>query len=284
MNLVHGALSQVRARNSHNKVNLKVRTPISLISLAVGLGLSAAAAAQTSPPPAAPEAKGDWSGYAGLGAIGYSRYAGGKGERAVPAPTLEFDYKGIVYVDVLRAGARFWASDDKKMALGVAGEPRFGYTSTDGSRLTGMARRNLSINLGPSFEWSTPIVDVSVVYLTDVTGSSKGGDFNALLFKQLADTQHWDIGVYTGLERLDSRVTNYYFGVRPEEATLARPFYQPGAVTNWTTGLMGAYRINARYALMFGVQNTELGGAAANSPIVETRSAKLAYVGFGWRL
>jgi outer membrane protein len=204
--------------------------------------------------------------------------------RAVPAPLLQFEYKGIAYVDILRAGVRFWGSEDKKMALGIAAIPRFGFKGSDGSRLTGMAERHLSVNLGPSFEWSTPIVDLNVAYVADVAGGSKGGELHALLFKQLADTTHWDIGVYTELERLDHRVANYYFGVRPEEATADRPFYQPGASTNWNLGLMGAYRINSRYALMFGVQNTRLGGAAAGSPIVETRSAKFGYVGLGWRL
>lgn len=262
------------------------RTSFQTILLAMTLGLSTAAAAQTAPPaPApAPEAKDDWSGYAGLGAIGYSRYSGGKSLSAVPAPLLEFEYKGIVHVDILRAGVRFWGSEDKKMALGIAAIPRFGFKSSDGSRLTGMGERNLSINLGPSFEWSTPIVDVYVAYAADVTGSSKGGETHALLYKQLADTTHWDIGVYTELERLDHRTANYYYGVRPEEATAGRAFYQPGASTNWNLGLMGAYRINKRYALMFGVQNTQLGGAAAGSPIVETRSAKFGYIGLGWRL
>jgi len=35
---------------------------------------------------------------------------------------------------------------------------------------------------------------------------------------------------------------------------------------------------------MMGVQNTRLGGAAANSPIVETRNAPVAYIGLGWSL
>lgn len=248
------------------------------------LGLSSAALAQTPPPAAAPETKDDWSGYAGLGAIGYSRYSGSNSLSAVPAPLLEFEYKGIVYVDILRAGVRFWGSEDKKMALGITAIPRFGFKSSDGSRLTGMAERHLSVNLGPSFEWATPIVDVNLAYVGDVTGSSKGGELHALLYKQLADTTHWDLGVYTELERLDHRTANYYYGVRPEEVTAGRAFYQPGATTNWNLGLMGAYRINSRYALMFGLQNTQLGGRAADSPIVETRSAKFGYIGLGWRL
>lgn len=250
------------------------------VSLAAWLGLCSAAPAQAqSAPP-----KGDWTGYAGFGGVAYSKYVGGKDIDTLPAPLLSFEYKETVYVDLLRAGVRFWSTEDKKLALGVAVEPRFGFRSGDGPRLAGMQQRHTSAEAGPSVEWDTPLASVNVAYFGDVTGVSKGTSLRGSVYKQLIDTPQWDVGPYAGVERISRRVARYYFGVPAAEALPGRPFYQPGAASNWTLGVSGAYKFNASYALMFGVQNTRLGGAAARSPIVDTRNARLGYLGLGWIL
>jgi outer membrane protein len=226
----------------------------------------------------------DWTGYAGGGAIAYSKYVGGKGSSVIPAPLLSFEYKETVYVDLVRAGVRFWASGDNKMALGLAAEPRFGYRSSDGPRLAGMAERRISVEAGPSFEWETPLASLNLAYFADATRASRGASLRGSVYRQLLDTQHWDFGPYAGVERVNGKVANYYFGVRDSEAAPDRAAYHPGASTNWMLGVSGAYKFGNGMALMFGAQNTRLGGAAASSPIVETRNAKLGYIGLGWVL
>ena len=246
---------------------------------ALSLCLAAAAHAQSK----TVEGK-EWSGYAGAGVVGYSKYVGGKGSSALPAPILSFEYKETFYVDLLRAGVRLWSSDDKKMALGLAAEPRFGFKSSDGARLAGMAQRRISVEAGPSFEWETPLASLNLAYFGDVTNNSKGASLRGSIYRQFVDTPQWDVGAYTGFERISAKVANYYFGVPLAEATADRAYYQPGAATNWSLGLSGMYKFSRSYALMFGLQNTRLGGPAANSPIVETRNAKLGYIGLGWAL
>lgn len=226
----------------------------------------------------------DWTGYAGAGAFVFPKYTGGKGYNVWPAPLLLFEYKETLYVDLLRAGVRFWSSDDKKIAIGLAAEPRFGYRSGDGARLTGMASRRLSVEAGPSFEWETPLVSVNLAYFGDATNASKGTSLRGSLYKQFVNTPEWDFGAYTGFDRTDAKVTNYYFGVQGAEATALRPAYQPGASTHWQAGITAAWKFSKPYTLLFGVQNTRLGSAAANSPIVETRNATMGYIGLGFAL
>lgn len=232
----------------------------------------------------AAESGKDWTGYAGAGAIAYSKYVGGKGVRVIPAPLLSFEYKETVYVDLVRAGVRFWSSEDNKMALGLAAEPRFGFKSSDGPRLAGMAERRISVEAGPSFEWETRLASFNLAYFADATRASRGASLRGSVYKQLLDTQHWDFGPYAGFERINGKAANYYFGVRDTEVTPDRAAYNPGATTNWMVGVSGAYKFGNGHALMFGVQNTRLGGSAASSPIVETRNAKLGYIGLGWVL
>ncbi|MDB5803286.1 MAG: MltA-interacting MipA [Betaproteobacteria bacterium] len=254
---------------------------------ALGLCLAGAVQAQSTGAPQAQAAAApakDWTGYVGAGALAFPKYVGGKGTEVWPVPLLQFEYKETVYVDLLRAGVRLWSSEDKKFALGLAAEPRFGYKSGDGSRLAGMAERNLSVEAGPSLEWETPLVALNLAYFTDVTGNSKGGSLHGSAYKQIVDTPKWDIGPYVGFERISAKVANYYFGVPTAEATINRPAYQAGASTNWNIGLSGAYKFSAPYALMFGVQNTHLGNGAGTSPIVETRNATMGYIGLGWTL
>lgn len=225
-----------------------------------------------------------WTGYAGAGAASFPKYTGGTGAVIQAVPLLLFEYKETFYVDFVRAGVRLWSSEDKKLAFGLAAEPRFGYTAKDGPRLGGMAKRRSSIEIGPSLEWETKFASYNLAAFRDATGTSKGASYRATAYKQFIDTAQWDIGAYASVEREDGKVINYYFGVPAVEANINRPFYQAGASNHWTLGISGAWKFSPRYALLFGVQNTRLGAAAANSPIVETRNAPIAYIGLGWQL
>ena len=225
-----------------------------------------------------------WTGYAGAGVGMFPKYTGGKSIDAVPVPLLLLEYKETFYVDFVRAGVRLWSTGDKKFAVGIAAEPRFGYRAGDGTRLTGMSTRRHGLEVGPNLEWETKFASFSLGVFGDVTKASKGVSTRALVYKQLIDNAQWDIGVYAGLERESSKVTNYYFGVQAAEANAARAQYQPGAATHGTIGISGAWKFSPRYALLMGVQNTRLGATAANSPIVETRNAPIAYFGLGWQL
>lgn len=227
---------------------------------------------------------GDWTGYAGAGAGSFPRYTGGKGADVSPVPLLMFEYKETYYVDLMRAGVRLWSTDDKKFALGLAVEPRFGFKAKDGARLTGMAKRRHSIELGPSLEWETPAVSLNLAWFQDVLGTSKGSSWRASAYKQLVNTSNWDVGAYASVERESARVVNYYFGVPAAEVTANRALYAPGAATHLSLGLQAAWKFSARYSLLMGVQNTRIGSSAANSPIIETRNAPIGYIGLGWNL
>lgn len=241
------------------------------------LGAAAPADAQMRP-------LAQWKGYAGGGAITFPKYTGGRASETIAAPLLMFEYRETVYVDLVRAGIRLWSNADRSLAFGIAAEPRFGFRAADGARLAGMATRRDSIEIGPNLEWENPALSMNVAVFGDVNGASGAASLRAGAYRQLIDSGRWDLGLYAGIDRATARVANYYFGVRGDEATVARPFYQPGSTTHLTIGASAAYRFSGQYAVLFGVQATRLGGAAAASPIAELRSAAIAYVGLGWRL
>ncbi len=220
-------------------------------------------------------------GYLGAGAMVMPRYTGGAGYETQPVPLAMIEYKETAYVHLDRAGVRLWNSRDKTMALGIAAQPRFGFHDRDGARLTGMATRRDAIEGGAAFEWQLPTWSLSAAWFTDWSNTSGGRSFDLSVERDLLERGPWDIGAYLDLDYADAKVTRYYFGVRPDEATAARPYYQPGAALTSSVGLTGAYLLGKDYALLFGGELSTLGAAAADSPIVQKRTGLTAYLGLG---
>jgi outer membrane protein len=225
-----------------------------------------------------------WNGTAGFGPIVFPKYTGGKGSRVWPIPLLSIDYDETFYVEIQRVGVYVLASDDKKIGLGLAAEPRFGFSGGDGSRVTGMATRRDSLEAGLTFDWDFDVVAFSVAWFNDVNRTSRGRSARASVYKPVVKDEHWDMGVLLGYDRMDKKISNCFFGVTPNEATTARPMYQATASGNGSLGFSGTYKLDKKNALMFGANITRLGGSAAASPIVETRRATMVYLGYGWSL
>lgn len=222
-----------------------------------------------------------FDGYIGGGAIAFPRYSGGGSYQVWPVPLMSFEYEETAYIYIQRIGVRLLSNSDKSMAVGIAAEPRFGFTQTDGARLAGMATRRDRIEGGPTFEWETPRASLSIAYFADWSGVSGGGAVNVSLFHPLLDDQHWDLGSFVGVEYVTHKTAQYYYGVRPDEATTMRPAYDPqNAVTSYA-GTSGAYRLDQQYAILFGATLTSLSAAAADSPIVERKRGAVVYLGLG---
>jgi MipA family protein len=220
-------------------------------------------------------------GYLGAGPMVLPKYAGSAVSETKLEPLAMIEYKKTVYIFLNRVGVRLWGSPDNRMALGIAAEPRFGFKAGDGERLAGMSTRRDAIEGGPAFEWELPWFSLSAAYFTDWSNTSGSQSWRLSVDRQLVDKGRWDISTYLDLDRADASIVQYYFGVRPDEATATRPSYQPGATVMSDLGLFCAYKLNKNYALLFGGQLNYLGRAAADSPIVQQRTNVIGYFGLG---
>ena len=225
-----------------------------------------------------------WTGTLGAGPTLLPNYVGSRDWQLLPLPIAYVDYNQWLYVNLYRAGAYVWGSENRKQGISISMEPRLGFKSGDGPRLAGMATRRNSLALGPTFDWTGEVGSLSLGYFFDVGSASRGAYSDVLFNRQLIKDARWDVSVTLELSRLDAKTTRYYFGVTPGEATPTRALYLPGSATNATLWLTGQYSLDRRYALMFGVNATRLGAAAADSPIVERRTAPFAYLGLGVQL
>lgn len=74
---------------------------------------------------------------------------------------------------------------------------------------------------------------------------------------------------YITLAWRDADLNNYYYGVRPEEATPERPAYQPGSGMNVELGVLAAYRLAERWQVLAGAGVTRWSSGVADSPVVD---------------
>ncbi len=232
----------------------------------------------------APSTGSGWSGTLGAGPVVVPKYVGGKNLQALPLPIAYVTYDDWFFVNLYRAGAYVWGSEDKKKGVSLSFEPRLGFHASDGARLAGMATRRGSLSGGPTFDWQGDLGALSLGYFFDLSEASRGGYADVLFNRPFINDSRWDVSGTIELSRLDSKVVNYYFGVRPSEVTATRALYQPAAATNITLWITGQYNWTKRNALMFGANATRLGSAAAHSPIVEHEQAPLFYLGLGINL
>ena len=231
-----------------------------------------------------PDSPSKWHGTVGAGPVAIPRYPGSSHFEVLPLPIAYVDYDDRFYVNLFRAGGYVWSTEDKKAAIGFAVEPRLGIRPSSGQKLAGMETRRGGLQGGPTFDMEGAWGALSVGYFADLTGASHSGYLDAFYTKELIKNERWEVNGSLEISRLDAKYANYLFGVRATEVTPSRPLYQPGATTNATFWLTGQYNLTKKYALMFGGNVTQLGSAAANSPIVERRQVPLFYIGLGWNL
>lgn len=220
-------------------------------------------------------------GYLGVGALSFPSYAGSSHTQSWLIPIARIEYRETAYIYLDRVGVRLWSNDAKKIAFGVAGETRLGFHAKDDPSLTGMSTRQDAVEGGPIVEWQLPQLSLSLGYFADLSSVSGGRSVRLSVDRQLLDTATWDMDAYLDFDRSNSSIVQYYFGVRPNEATIARPYYQPGATVNSTLGLSGAYKLDKRHAILFGSEIGHLGESAAGSPVVQRRTGLMGYIGIG---
>jgi len=197
---------------------------------------------------------------------------------------MSLEIGDFAYVDYWEAGLFFLSNDAKTVGLAVVATPRLGFSSSDGTRLSGMSRRQSSIEAGLSLDFGSDDAGVSFGYLHDVTGASHGGLVRLFGFKHIDFTKRLGVDGYAGLEWLDKTVASYYYGVADGEATTSRPAYRPGAGTALSAGLRFNYDFGRKSTLLFGYEPTRLDQNLASSPIVEKRTTSFFFLGYGVRL
>jgi MipA family protein len=158
-----------------------------------------------------------------------------------------------------------------------------GYQASDSSALAGMAERKSSVWAGAKAEWENDWADVKLEWLGDASNTSKGQRVGLGLERK------WQLGPklmlvpQAGVEWMDSKYVDYYYGVRPGEVTAGRAAYSGSATLNGDFSLTGIYRFDKNQSLMLNVGVKALGLEIRNSPIVGLSTENRVMLGYMYR-
>ena len=200
---------------------------------------------------------------------------GGTRNDLVPLYLYEGKY---VYLHAYRFGLKLHDSDSNRFDVFVAHRfEGFPYDRTPAS-LAGMTERGPGVDAGASYQRSGPWGAVYAEYLHDISAASGGNELR-LGYNYEWKSGRWRLRPHVMLAARDAKLNDYYYGVRPEEATALRPFYQPGSGINEQVGLYGSYSLSERWRVLAGVAATHWASGVHNSPIVDDRIQYSGVVG-----
>ncbi len=235
-----------------------------------------------------PAGKGEPEGWGlGLGVASMQKaYKGTDREtRALPMLSYENQYVKLSGPNLELKLPGLQLSDSQRLKFGVEAKlfGGGGYEAGDSPALAGMAERKSSVWAGAKVEWENDWADVKLELLGDVSSNSKGRRVVLGLGRK------WMLGPsvmlmpQVGVEWVDKKYVDYYYGVRAGEATAERAAYVGKATVNPEISLTAIYRFDKHQSLMLNVGVKSLGKEIKNSPIVGRSSENRVMLGYMYR-
>ena len=171
------------------------------------------------------------------------------------------------YLNADRAGVKFIDDDTHRLDAFLSRRLE-GFPEDDIPDVAeGMAPRNAGADLGLRYRHRLPWGTLRATALQDVSSTSNGSELR-LGYSYTWRGDRWTLRPDVTVAFRDADLNNYYYGVRPREATPDRPAYAPGAGTDLTVGLYGTWGFLQNWRLIGGVAVTSLDSEARDSPIV----------------
>lgn len=133
--------------------------------------------------------------------------------------------------------------------------------------LAGMQIRRPSTDLGLGYRYRSNWGNLDAEILHDANNASNGSELR-LGYNVDWQSGRWHLRPSLMLSRRSARLNDYYYGVRPDEATPLRPEYFPGAGTDLKLGLYGYYELLNRWRLLGGIGVNLIDAKVRLSPIV----------------
>jgi len=147
----------------------------------------------------------------------------------------------------------------------------------------GMEDRKQTVDGGLSAALRGGWGELHLSALTDILDRHEGQEVD---LTYLYPWQHgrWTLAPSIGFFYQSGNLTDYYYGVRPDEATAERPAYSPGSASNWRAGLNVTYHWQPNWDLFANLSYEWLDDNIEASPIVDRSELFSAYFGISWSL
>lgn len=183
---------------------------------------------------------------------------------------------------------RLIGNDRRSWWIGPRFEYRFdGYEQDDGALFSGMASRrgglfyglSGSIELGGDFALEADYVKAA--------NRDAGFERGAVASLQLARTFRkgpWSFTPRVGFEYQSSQYVDYYYGVRPSEATAGRPSYAGKSSWSPELGLLVRWRVNPRQFVFANLNYERYASEIRNSPLIDRSGIPQLVLGYQFML
>lgn len=204
----------------------------------------------------------------------------GAGTRHDLVPIYVYESKRV-FLESYRAGLKLKETPGARLDLFVAYRfEGFPYDRIPAS-LAGMANRGSGVDLGLGYQQRQPWGTLFGELLHDIAGGSNGTEARV---GYRYDWAHGNLQLQPqfAFAMRDSNLNNYYYGVRPGEATALRPAYMPGSGTNAEIGLSAIYRLSERWRLIGGISAKRWSSYVGASPVVEDRKQLAGQLGLAY--
>lgn len=222
----------------------------------------------------------NWSQW-GLGvgaAVQRSPFTGG-GNKAVGLPVVFYNSQNFRFFGNA-ADWKLLSFGDVEFALRakIAGDSR---DQNDAPILNGTAERKFAVLLGATATWATPWARVSLE-AASATDKAKG-QTAAVNIEHGFEAGGFTLTPHVNADWMSDDYVNYYFGVRPEESSAARPAYNGKSTVNVSAGLRVNYALSRQQILSVDVGAKHYGTGITDSPLVERSTTPVVRLGYLYR-
>ena len=171
---------------------------------------------------------------------------------------------------------------DRPWAVKAVLSPSFdGYDSDDSNFLEGMDDRDMTAEGGLEVELETDLAEVGLAWKHDLLDEHDGYSIDLTLRKPLFFGRVLVAPSVSYVYDSDNR-SDYYFGVRRDEATPDRPAYELDGTHNWQAGVLATTNLTRKVFAMAGANYTLFDDDIQDSPIVNQDGQYRVFVGFGY--
>lgn len=173
---------------------------------------------------------------------------------------------------------KLFESGDFKMAF--KGQYRFdGYEEDDGDIFKGMEERKGAFDVGFEFGYETGLGDFSFSLLTDATSEHEGYELSASYSKPYR-MENGVIAPYISVSNLSEDLVDYYYGVRQNEVSSTRAFYQGDSATNVEIGVNSQWMYSGKHMIVANASYTQFGSAIKDSPLIDESGSFQVILGY----
>ncbi|BBI52715.1 outer membrane protein [Vreelandella olivaria] len=222
----------------------------------------------------------------GLGVVSSQEAYTGMDSDIMPLPIVAFEnrYIQLSGPELALKLPSYELSDSNEFNFSIFGRYDFlGYEEGDARILKGMEDRDGGFWAGFKTEWQNSFADISAEFATEAAGDSKGGSFNLAIEKTWYFKENFMLTPRLTANWLDSHYIDYYYGVRKNEVTADRGYYNGGAGVNVEVGVLGGYMFEQKHFVLLDVGITSLASEIKNSPLVDRSTENSIALGYLYR-